>query len=842
MNYKDRIKKQGTVIALIVICLTIATIGASYALFFHVETNSANQLVQAGNLVVEYGSGSSAITATEIMPMSDEDALASDTMTGTINIENKGSLPAFYSVKLGDDVQEFNKRENKKETDALISHEYLKIAVYLNEELIMEPTKLSDISYSSDDNTMHALFTDYLDIASTGNNTANIILKVWLVEDAPETVIGQFVYLKMDVTSEVDERLKEETNQLTFISDGSNLKDYRIYGNSVQNTDSKNLWNYKNSFTGTTRTHNGITYTKQDGGILVNGTATSQSLTSTYEMISDLEVGKTYTLSIADKSQTVIHPVIHYVENGTTYYKRTFTYTKDVTSVLIYFYLSTGETANNLFVQMQLEEGATATEYVPYVGKNPAPDNPIEIESVGERTKNLLDSSLWEEELTLQGVTIQYLKNEDCFVLNGTATALSAYALKNINLEVDTTKQYSLYLKYVSGSIDKSKTTDTNYAMFALGKSDTKTTTNSWDTTNWLIASLPTENTTTKSSTIDMQYLNQVWFYISPQVEFINYKVKLQLEEGSSATDYEPYGYKIPVTTSGINLFDKSQSYAYSTGSISSTETDTGLIVENGKDGAAHVFNLYHIAPVEDLNNQTIYMKSDVKLGGATSSMLVLGYSDSDGQNRIIKSIVSITSDGSYKIKMDVDAETYAGKYVSVWLYSNANSDVLSVKGTTIEFSNIMASVEDKPYEPYFESTTTNIYIDEPLRKVGDYVDYIDFSNGKLYRTVGAHTFTGNESVIAQGSKPNFAVVLPTPGITTVAPIGNYYIGNTSWWSNITSGQITLNTSGGQTLGISNSNYMLSADFKNYLSDFLFSSTIFALSMLKYLLVEIYKK
>ena len=32
-------------------------------------------------------------------------------------------------------------------------------------------------------------------------------------------------------------------------------------------------------------------------------------------------------------------------------------------------------------------------------------------------------------------------------------------------------------------------------------------------------------------------------------------------------------------------------------------------------------------------------------------------------------------------------------------------------------------------YEPYHEPITTNIYLDEPLRKVGDYADYIDFKN-----------------------------------------------------------------------------------------------------------------
>lgn len=43
------------------------------------------------------------------------------------------------------------------------------------------------------------------------------------------------------------------------------------------------------------------------------------------------------------------------------------------------------------------------------------------------------------------------------------------------------------------------------------------------------------------------------------------------------------------------------------------------------------------------------------------------------------------------------------------------------------------------------KSMITNIYLDEPLRKVGDYADYIDFKNGKVIRNIKKYTFTGNE-------------------------------------------------------------------------------------------------
>ena len=39
-------------------------------------------------------------------------------------------------------------------------------------------------------------------------------------------------------------------------------------------------------------------------------------------------------------------------------------------------------------------------------------------------------------------------------------------------------------------------------------------------------------------------------------------------------------------------------------------------------------------------------------------------------------------------------------------------------------------------YEPYIEPKTTNIYLNEPLRKLGEYADYIDFKNKKIVRNI----------------------------------------------------------------------------------------------------------
>lgn len=48
-------------------------------------------------------------------------------------------------------------------------------------------------------------------------------------------------------------------------------------------------------------------------------------------------------------------------------------------------------------------------------------------------------------------------------------------------------------------------------------------------------------------------------------------------------------------------------------------------------------------------------------------------------------------------------------------------------------------------FENDYNPKTTNIYLSEPLGKIGDYVDYIDYKNKKFVKTIGKYVFTGNE-------------------------------------------------------------------------------------------------
>ena len=72
---------------------------------------------------------------------------------------------------------------------------------------------------------------------------------------------------------------------------------------------------------------------------------------------------------------------------------------------------------------------------------------------------------------------------------------------------------------------------------------------------------------------------------------------------------------------------------------------------------------------------------------------------------------------------------------------------------TPIEVESVGDLVTDESNENYgkykipvkVNDITTNIYLNEPLRKIGDYADYIDFVNSNVIRQVGHIEFDGTE-------------------------------------------------------------------------------------------------
>ena len=219
----------------------------------------------------------------------------------------------------------------------------------------------------------------------------------------------------------------------------------------------------------------------------------------------------------------------------------------------------------------------------------------------------------------------------------------------------------------------------------------------------------------------------------------------VQIEEGSTATDYEAYGetpspdipseidsvgdlvtdtsdtnygkYKIPVTASSKNLIP--YPYASNDGTyngVSINTTEDGKIILNG-------------TATSSVNWSLISSVKRVTLSPGTYTFSAKG-------NKTITSGINIwlRTDNDVTYNAVTGNKTVTVSESSTWyVYFTVNS------GTIIDDLTISIQLESgstaTDYVPY-KKETTNIYLDEPLRKIGDKSDYIDLKNGNVVRNI----------------------------------------------------------------------------------------------------------
>ena len=165
---------------------------------------------------------------------------------------------------------------------------------------------------------------------------------------------------------------------------------------------------------------------------------------------------------------------------------------------------------------------------------SPSPTDPATLTSVGENGgKNLFDSSKVIS-YSGNGITFNYLSDEDCFVINGKPTRTIATSCQPLNIPVDKNAKYSISTQYVSGTIDRSTSnTTTKYAVAYFGANDDPS-----QNTNWQTAHLQNYNTASENLSCAKNYITRFWFYINEDITFTNYKVRVQLEKNDVATTY----------------------------------------------------------------------------------------------------------------------------------------------------------------------------------------------------------------------------------------------------------------------------------------------------------------
>lgn len=372
------------------------------------------------------------------------------------------------------------------------------------------------------------------------NNTANAITNQKL-DAFPPLINGTIATQKSYIPW-----IKDEGKHLTLKNSKSGELDrFEMYGNTEQTTyTGKNLLNN----VATTQTLNGITFTKrEDGSMLVNGTSTNLTALNLIDNnIFTLSAGQYKISGCPTGGGTDTYRID--INNGEIPAQRDvgsgsiFTRTANLTVSNVRIRIASGVTINNLvFNPMIRLASITDDTYEPYCGgvAAPNPDYPQEVKVVkGDNTikvtgKNLLNTNLM----------IEFTPNNaNWWSLDGKGQFYNATNIAKSNLYYDlkanTTYTFSVYQhKNISTSVTSPiQLVNPNGNVVVSIKLIDEGLKKSFTTTNAI----------------------RVYPRIATNEANVLTQCIVQLEEGSTATTYEPYqNQDYEINLHGKNLFNK---------------------------------------------------------------------------------------------------------------------------------------------------------------------------------------------------------------------------------------------------------------------------------------------
>ena len=325
-------------------------------------------------------------------------------------------------------------------------------------------------------------------------------------------------------------------------------------------------------------------------------------------------------------------------------------------------------------------------------------NTPIEVESVGEKTINLYGG---ERNLIYSTVTNNTHKS-----------FFNAFEIG---------KTYTMFCY-----TDNTQATGTANIRMSIGRNVDGSNTWNYNTSNNILAGK--KGYAKITFTIPSDYNGQLNMQYQARNGTVAFE-DIMLVEGSYETNnlptYEPYGYKIPVKVSGKNLIDYRNFISRNQSAYPLTIYDDGRLKYQGD---------YYIkvdASYLDSGNTYTLSAKTILDGEVTTKLAMWRYLYSDGS----------LSGGSYIGNPNTaDSEKEISE---IYVYGKSGSGKYEFEMSDIQLEEGNVATE---YEPYIEPTTTNIYLNEPLRKTGNYVDYIDYKNKEVVRIVNKKTFDGTEN------------------------------------------------------------------------------------------------
>ena len=402
----------------------------------------------------------------------------------------------------------------------------------------------------------------------------------------------------------------------------------------------------------------------------------------------------------------------------------------------------------------------------------PTPDSPQEIECVGDKTKNLFDvfnqtftsssdrcatETLENGTLRITNLKVYQYSTAGCWI----PYMVSDFVGKTITVSFKTKcSNEDLY----AGLVVRFETIDGTSGWNALEKFN-------YGSSSITISRAITETMAQTYGRIRFNfYTNASATAIGEVGDYVDFE-NIQLEISDVATEYEPYGkYKIPITVRGKNYADINNP---SSSDVLKYDVTNNIIRATCIANTAGSMFL-RVGKYSDFVGKTLNLSFDyVDISSNSSGTSLNAYIQADNTSIANKSTAKgVKQSFSFTVPENDNAE-----YLVIRFYVGYRIDEVDEYITLANIQLEEGTIATE-YEPYFEPITNNIFLDEPLRKIGDYSDYIDFKNQRVVRSIGEYEPTGAESWSlyngADGTRIIYQMYTSNIGLGSVPSTGFY--------------------------------------------------------------------
>ena len=361
----------------------------------------------------------------------------------------------------------------------------------------------------------------------------------------------------------------------------------------------------------------------------------------------------------------------------------------------------------------------------------PSPDNPVEIQGCGDKSKNLLtadDGYVYSNNYNAN--IVHYDKNTQVFTINGIGMQV------HIPLEkiVPSGTTVSLFAEIVNDDYEiVNKLNIGGYGVSNIWQNDLTFTPTS---------SKKQSKVFTTTDDVDRFC---IFIYSSWQAQNVKMRITYAIHD-KELTEYEPYGYKIPIEVGGKNLFDVN-------GDIN--RDYKGNPSPNQFHGNHIVSGNQFLIKTSTWATSSFGQFINVRIGKTyTVSLNVIEWGSCPTLEVELKAINPNALIIKPRINTGENTMTFSFTATTEVVHLAFAQTGISYSDNGLIIGNVQVEEGDTAteYEPY-RKEITNIYLDEPLYKIGDYADYIDFKNGKVVKQINKISVNGTEEWSANTTK-----------------------------------------------------------------------------------------